>query len=101
MIMNNKSNGKGGNGNTSSNSKALTVIMPNNSSNPKPIAPKVPGGGGSNGHKTNKNSAVPARFVWCERKNGKSEKCGWALTLQTVQMLQVEIVAWFFSRFLY
>ena len=81
MIMNNKSNGKGGTGNSN---KALTVIMPNNSSNPKPIAPKVPGGGGSNGHKTNKNSAAPARFVWCERKNGKSEKCGWALTLRTV-----------------
>ena len=63
MIMNNKSNGKGGNSSSNNAAKALTVIMPNNSSNPKPIAPKVPGSG--NG-KTNKNSAVPARFVKCD-----------------------------------
>ena len=57
MIMNNKS--KGGSNNSA---KALTVIMPNNSSNPKPIAPKVPGS--QNGSKANKNSAAPARLVY-------------------------------------
>ena len=57
MIMNNKSKG----GSSSNNAaKALTVIMPNNSSNPKPIAPKVPGS--NNGNKANKNSAAPARL---------------------------------------
>ena len=61
MIMNNKS--KGGSNGSSNNAaaKALTVIMPNNSSNPKPIAPKVPGS--NNGNKANKNSAAPARLV--------------------------------------
>ena len=75
MIMNNKSNGsKGG----SNGNKALTVIMPNNSSNPKPIAPKVPGSVG-NGNKANKNTAAPARCVKIERGNGdESENCGWA-----------------------
>ena len=90
MIMN--KNSKGG----SNNPKALTVIMPNNSSNPKPIAPKVPGSGNA---KSNKNHpAAPARYVKCEgrctvvpsveydkririlqpRRIEKNEKCGWA-----------------------
>ena len=55
MIMNNKN--KGGSNNAAA--KALTVIMPNNSSNPKPIAPKVPGS--NNGNKASKNSAAPTR----------------------------------------
>ena len=59
MIMNNKSKG-GSNGSNNAAAKALTVIMPNNSSNPKPIAPKVPGS--NNGNKANKNSATPARY---------------------------------------
>ena len=70
MIMNNKSKG-GSNGN-----KALTVIMPNNSSNPKPIAPKVPGS--NHGNKAaNKNSAVPARFVYirCNQKRSYHNCC--------------------------
>ena len=65
MIMNNKSGDKGSNGSIANSGKAtaLTVIMPNNA-NPKPIAPKVPGGGGN--AKANKNPAAPSRFVECK-----------------------------------